>query len=304
MIKYNFIGLIFILSLFACDKTSDNPRPNLDPVFKGFVEGKSIAGYEYKHHIKNGGKSPKVGARVAFHQDIAIGDSLIFSTRKGGRAKEALMPTYQNLPSPLPPDYVALRIMGAGDSLTIFQPLTDIPTGKLPPWGKPEDIVEYRIKLESVLQPEDIEAEVKAIKAMQGEKEDLVKKFAGDYAAGKLNDQLVKTESGLNYVVLKEGTGAIPKIGEYVKVHYSGILTKDLKPFDNTYQDGRTYGFPFGEGRVIKGWDEGLGYMKQGAQVVLFVPYTLAYGASGREPSIPAKADLAFYVELVEVESK
>ncbi len=304
MIRNYFLGLILIISLNACDKTSDNPRPNLDPIFKGFVEGKSIGGYDYKHHIKNGGESPKVGARVAFHQDIAIGDSIIFTTRKGGRVKEALMPAYKHLPRPLPPDYVALRVMSAGDSLTIFQPLSDVPTGSLPAWGKQEDIVEYRIKLESVAQPEDIEDEVNAIKAMQGKKEELVKKYAGDYAAGKLKDQLVKTNSGLNYVVLKEGTGAKPKVGEYVKVHYSGVLAKELIPFDNTYVDGRTYGFPYGQGRVIKGWDEGIGYLKEGAQVVLFVPYTLAYGASGRKPNIPEKADLVFYVELVKVESK
>ena len=304
MIRHYLFGLIFILGFVACDKTSDNPRPNLDPVFKDFVEGKSIAGYDYKHHIKNGGKSPKVGARVAFHQDIAIGDSLIFSTRKGGRAKEALMPTYENLPAPLPPDYVALRIMGAGDSLTIFQPLSDIPTGKLPPWGKPDDVAEYRIKLESVSQPEDLKEGVAAIQALQGQKEALTIKFIDQYKSGALKDELIKTASGLEYIVLEKGGGPSPKIGEYVKVHYSGILTNDLTPFDNTYQDGRTYGFPFGEGRVIKGWDEGLGYLKEGAQVILFVPYTLAYGASGRKPNIPEKADLAFYVELVKVETK
>ena len=214
------------------------------------------------------------------------------------------MPTYENLPTPLPPDYVALRVMSAGDSLTIFQPLSDIPTGKLPPWGKADDVVEYRIKLESVLQPEDIKDEVNAIKAMQGEKEALTLKYIDEYKSGALKNKLINTDTGLEYIVLNEGTGAKPKIGEYVKVHYSGILMANLKPFDNTYQDGRTYGFPFGEGRVIKGWDEGLGYLQEGAQVVLFVPYTLAYGASGREPSIPAKADLAFYVELVKVESK
>ncbi len=292
------IAILGVFCFLGCND-KPNPRPNLDPILKNFVEGESIAGYRYEHHVKNNGESPEVGAMVGYHQSMVVGDSVIFDTRTAKRPKEALMPAYAKLPTPLPPDYVALRIMSPGDSLTIFQPLKDIPTGKLPAWGSPEDIIEYRIKLVSVKQPAAMEKEVEAIKAMEASQDKMTIDYISKYKSGALADQLIETKSGLKYVVLKKGEGPNAREKDYVKVHYSGVLVESLQPFDNTYRDGQAYRFPVGLGRVIKGWDEGLTYMNEGAAVILFIPYTLGYGADGKAPSIPAKAELAFYVELL-----
>ena len=88
--------------------------------------------------------------------------------------------------------------------------------------------------------------------------------------------------------------------GKTVKVHYSGYLA-DGKMFDSSIERGEPIEFPLGQGMVIPGWEEGIALMNVGDKLRLVIPYYLAYGEQGREPIIPAKADLTFDVELVDV---
>jgi len=110
----------------------------------------------------------------------------------------------------------------------------------------------------------------------------------------------VKTVSGLKYILVKKGTGAKAEAGKTVKVHYTGFLANG-KIFDSSIQRDEPIEFPLGEGRVIKGWDEGIALMNVGDKLRLIIPYELAYGEAGRPPVIPAKAELIFDVELIEV---
>lgn len=110
---------------------------------------------------------------------------------------------------------------------------------------------------------------------------------------------IVKTPSGLGYIVIKEGTGPQPKSGQNIKVHYSGWLTSG-KLFDSSIQRGSPIQFPLGMGKVIRGWDEGLAMMKEGGKRLLIIPPDLAYGSADRGV-IPPNSTLIFEVELVEV---
>ncbi len=110
----------------------------------------------------------------------------------------------------------------------------------------------------------------------------------------------VKTKSGLEYIDLKEGTGAKAKDGDMVEVHYTGWL-KDGKKFDSSLDRGQPFTFKLGAGMVIKGWDEGVAGMKEGGKRKLIIPSDLAYGPNGRPPVIPANAELTFEVELIKV---
>lgn len=110
----------------------------------------------------------------------------------------------------------------------------------------------------------------------------------------------VITDSGLKYKVLKEGEGEKPEKGDRVKVHYTGKLT-DGSVFDSSREREKPFIFPVGAGRVIKGWDEGVGDMKVGERRLLTIPYNLAYGERGYPPVIPPKATLIFDVELLEI---
>ncbi|MCB1197893.1 MAG: FKBP-type peptidyl-prolyl cis-trans isomerase [Deltaproteobacteria bacterium] len=108
------------------------------------------------------------------------------------------------------------------------------------------------------------------------------------------------TESGLQYKILKEGTGKTPKVDDRVKVHYKGNLI-DGTEFDSSYK--RDAPAIFGVGGVIKGWTEALQLMKEGAQWRLFIPSELAYGEMDR-PTIPGNSVLIFDVELISIENE
>ncbi len=106
------------------------------------------------------------------------------------------------------------------------------------------------------------------------------------------------TDSGLQYEVLKEGTGASPSATETVEVHYHGTLING-KVFDSSVERGQTIEFPLN--RVIRGWTEGVQLMKEGGKYRFFIPYDLAYGEQGSPPAIPPYAALIFDVELFKV---
>ncbi len=110
-----------------------------------------------------------------------------------------------------------------------------------------------------------------------------------------------KSDSGLMYVVKKEGEGPKPHIGQTVKVHYTGTLL-DGKKFDSSLDRGNPFEFQVGKRRVIAGWDEALQDMKKGEKRILIIPYHLAYGERGRPPVIPPKATLIFDVELIDIQ--
>jgi peptidylprolyl isomerase len=111
-----------------------------------------------------------------------------------------------------------------------------------------------------------------------------------------LSSGAVKTASGLIYLITKQGTGDVAKPGQIVSVHYTGTLTDGTK-FDSSRDRGRPIEFPLGVGRVIKGWDEGIGKMRVGDQAIFVIPSSIAYGPGGRGP-IPPDATLIFIVEL------
>ncbi len=104
--------------------------------------------------------------------------------------------------------------------------------------------------------------------------------------------------SGLQYEVVREGTGRKPKATDSVKCHYEGTLV-DGTVFDSSRRRGEPAVFPLNG--VIRGWTDGLQLMQEGAVYRFFIPYNLAYGENGAGASIPPYAALVFEVELIEV---
>ena len=113
-------------------------------------------------------------------------------------------------------------------------------------------------------------------------------------------DAITVTDSGLQYEVLSEGTGAIPSSTAKVRTHYHGTLI-DGTVFDSSYDRGEPAEFPVNG--VIAGWTEALQLMKEGAKWRLHVPSALAYGEKGAGGAIGPHATLVFDVELLSIVS-
>lgn len=118
-------------------------------------------------------------------------------------------------------------------------------------------------------------------------------------AENKNKEGVQVTDSGLQYRVMQEGSGATPDTTDTVRVHYKGTLI-DGTVFDSSYERGQPAQFPVN--RVIPGWTEGLHLMQEGAKYKFWIPSDLAYGQNPRQGSpIGPNETLIFEVELLEV---
>jgi FKBP-type peptidyl-prolyl cis-trans isomerase FkpA len=121
----------------------------------------------------------------------------------------------------------------------------------------------------------------------------------------KDTSKMEKTGSGLRYEDVVVGTGPQPKAGQTCVMHYTGWLWENGakgRKFDSSIDRGKPFKFPIGQGRVIKGWDEGVATMKVGGKRNLLIPPALGYGSRGAGGVIPPDATLFFEVELLGVE--
>jgi FKBP-type peptidyl-prolyl cis-trans isomerase FklB len=117
-------------------------------------------------------------------------------------------------------------------------------------------------------------------------------------AANKTKPGVITLPSGLQYQVIKEGTGPKPTAADKVKTHYHGMLI-DGTVFDSSVERGEPVTFPVGG--VIKGWTEALQLMPVGSKWKLFIPADLAYGDRQAGPKIGPGSTLVFEVELLEI---
>ncbi|MBR6340031.1 MAG: FKBP-type peptidyl-prolyl cis-trans isomerase [Alloprevotella sp.] len=169
------------------------------------------------------------------------------------------------------------------DSAAFLSGVEDLLLGRTPA----VDVATAQRRVAAFLQ----EQEARRSEGLRAEGEAFLKQNAGKQG-------IVVTKSGLQYEVLSEGTGALPRATDTVRCHYEGRLV-DGSVFDSSYRRGEPAEFPLNG--VIAGWTEGLQLMKEGAKYRFYIPQELGYGARGAGSSIPPYAALIFDVELIKV---
>ncbi len=271
-------------------------------------------GYKYVKHTNATGAAPTVGDYAYVHISVFQDDSLINSTYKMGRTVPLVVPDLTQIPADQKgvgkanPVADVLAFMKVGDSVTVVIPIDSLmrqsPTlkdAKKLAYGIVLMDVKTKAQYDETQIAERAQTE-EAANAMKGQEAAIAAQLGGivkDYVGGKNKDKIKSTASGLKYLVLEEGTGAQAVAGKTVDVMYYGMLPNG-KEFDNSYKRGQAFSFPLGQGQVIKGWDEGIALLKEGAKAVLFIPSELGYGDNGTG-GIPPKSELMFYVELQKV---
>jgi FKBP-type peptidyl-prolyl cis-trans isomerase len=117
----------------------------------------------------------------------------------------------------------------------------------------------------------------------------------------ELSSGAVRTPSGLTYMILKKGTGRLPKAGETVIYHYTGTFTNGVK-FDSSRERGQPFAFKLGAGQVIKGTEEVTAKLRVGDHAIMIFPPNLAYGEKGTGNGvIPPNSTLVFTVEILDI---
>jgi len=257
---------------------------------------KSENGLVYKFHKKGDGtNTPKLGDFITVDMVYGTDDSVMFDSKS--LPQDMILPiTEHTFNGDI---YDAISIMTIGDSVTfimnadsVFKKLFRM--NMLPPELDSIDNLYFSLQLNKI----ETEEEVKAAQEIEMKRlEENEATLRNEYLAANYPDAK-PTESGLYYIALKKGTGSTPKNGQSVKVHYKGMFLNGTV-FDSSIEKD-PIDFPIGQGRVISGWDEGIGMMKKGGKAVLVIPSSIAYGPNGRG-SIPPFSTLVFEVELVDI---
>ena len=287
MIKNNILVLLtglLSVSIVGCDnKGSDG--------FKRTSEG-----LVYKiADDKEGDKHPEIGDIITIHYQARVGDSILISTYTMNENQPIEAPLTKGQYSV---DWVnGVPLMTEGDSAVFLVPadsVMKIGQGMLPPFVHAGDTIVAEVRLISFI-------DMKAANAKQRDidEDNLNKYFAEN------NIQPQKTESGLYYLIEKEGTGDVIGLDKKVTVNYTGKRLDGMvfdSNVDPKFQHTEPFTFMTGpKGQVIKGWNEGVQLLKKGSKAKIFVPSTLGYGKNA-PPTIGKDACLIFEIEVLSVE--
>jgi FKBP-type peptidyl-prolyl cis-trans isomerase FkpA len=264
----------------------------------------SDSGYAYVMCIDEQGEPGAEGDFVFIHAKLFAGDSLIFDSRDQGESTPIQLPESQDPRGQLAPLQDMIALMSVGDSLRFDYPLDSFKAQR-PQLPSGVEFVTYDIKVLDIMSTQEFEVwRGNRMRKTEDRFNTVAAEVATNYAAfknGSLDAQIKRTDSGLGYILHKQGVGELPIQGSIIDAQYFGILASDGKMFDNSFQRGQPLSFQIGMGMVIPGWDEGFALFNAGTKATLFIPADLAYGERGSPPVIPGGAELIFYIELENV---
>lgn len=286
-------------------------------------------GMTMRYLVKGKGKkSPKIGDYATVKIKGQVSGKEFFNSKTVNKGNDApilfkvVKPTYSG-------DVIAaLQYLVDGDSVQVIVPADSFYRGpQRPPFYKKGDNVIYYFKMFSMQTPaeyakaqadykkqladqkkmqENINKQIAQQKkdALQAKKQvALDDKAITDYLNTNGINNFQKTASGLYYVIDEPGTGDLPKAKQEMTMNYTGQLLNGKKfdsNVDTAFHHVAPFNFPLGQGRVIRGWDEGIALLKKGGKAKLFIPSALGYGAQGSGANIPPFSPLRFDVEVLD----
>lgn len=298
--RHSFLWVFFILLVFsACQPTAENNNESTTP-----------SGFKYTIYPSNSNIIGEVGQFVYYRASVSLNGEMQQDSRDAPSTPfmRITAPLPDSIPQPSPNILLeVIREMAQGDSAVVVVPVADAPFIR---GLQPTDTIVYNIVSEEILgeeafrerrrvESERLQAAIQVTRVKAQEVDSTMNLMLADYTAGKLDGELESTASGLKYMTIAKGEGKAIGENDFVSVHYYGKLT-DGTTFDNSLDKGTPFTFPIGQGRVIRGWDEGIPLFNEGGEGYLFIPSTLGYGANA-SGSIPANSELVFYVSVEKV---
>ena len=313
--KFTFIFLSCVITLFAAAQ-------NANPITKPGYEFKTINPKLQYAFVENrpGALHPKEGDEMMLRMQTICNNRIMYNSAQLNKGKPGVFavakPAFKG-------DLVeAIMLMTPGDSMICLvdaQAMFAFSKNKMPDYIKPGDKIQYNVRLVSIKTKEQLQKDQQAA-IMKQMKEQEAKQKATAAKQMSIDDKAlkayftsknitpIKTASGLYYSVQQEGIGALATPGDTITMNYRGTLLDGTvfdSNIDSAFLHVQPLTFVLGRGQVIKGWDEGVGYLKAGSKAFFYIPSPLAYGAQSRPGSaanakgIPANSILVFDVELV-----
>jgi FKBP-type peptidyl-prolyl cis-trans isomerase FkpA len=309
--KFAFLPAVCFITIFAA---AQNPKPVAVPAGRPVYNFNTINPKLKYVFVENKPTTvhPQEGDDAMMHMIAICNNRIMYNSGQLNSGK----PGAFSLSKPAFTGDImdALVLMTPGDSIICLvdaKSMFDYSKKKMPDYIKPGDKIQYNIRLVSIIPKEQLQKEREAamIKAMQEQQpvQNTDDETLKNYFSSK-HITPIKTPSGLYYSIQHEGSGALAKPGDMVTLNYRGTLLDGTvfdSNLDSAFLHVQPITFVLGTGRVIKGWDEGISYLKAGSKAFFYIPSSLAYGNQSRPGTaanpkgIPANSILIFDVELV-----
>jgi FKBP-type peptidyl-prolyl cis-trans isomerase len=320
-----FTSLLFccLITLFAAaQNTKPAPAAVAAPVARPVYDFKTLNPKLRYTFIENkpGTAHPQEGDDIMMRMIAICNNRFLYSSAQLNKGKPAVFavskPAFNG-------DIIeAIMLMTPGDSIICMvdaQAMFNYSKKKLPDYIKPGDKIQYNIRLVSIKPKEQVQKEQQADIIKQMQEQETKQKAEGSQQLMKdditlkkyFNNKHImptKTPSGLYYSIQQQGNGPQAMPGDTVIMNYRGTFLDGTvfdSNLDSAFMHTQPLTFVLGTGRVIKGWDEGIGYLKEGTKAFFYIPSPLAYGTQSRPANpgnpkgIPANSILIFDVELV-----
>lgn len=293
-----FLSASLLIALFSCNRSRFRT---------------THSGLKYKIIRKGAGPSFVNGNYIYLNMDYYNGnDSLLFTYKmKDIPVAIRYIDSIWDINGQI---YQGLKLLKVGDSAIFKVNCTNLYEKSfrigIPPGLEPNSEITFYVGVAKMATPEEFRSWQANLIVKRQEKEDSLKKAQLlediakiDHYLDMNNEEALESESGLRYIVRREGSGRKPLKGDRISFNYTGKLL-DGTIFESSQEQGQPFEFIFGYGNVIEGLEEGVSLMSKGALYTFYIPSALAYGRKGLGNTIMPNSVLIFDVELLDIQKQ